>query len=107
MPSKLCAILDPSRSCAWTNRSPPLSPLNSVATASHGMGDDARLPGAARAARTFMPAKGLFRFTMASNIRPLYLLRGVPGFGDGFAIILLPAYLSAVGYSPAEIGIVA
>jgi MFS family permease len=54
-----------------------------------------------------MPAKGLFRFTMASNIRLLYLARGVRGFGDGFAVIILPAYLSAIGYSPAEIGIVA
>ena len=29
------------------------------------------------------------------------------GFGDGFAIIMLPAYLSAIGYAPVEIGIVA
>ena len=29
------------------------------------------------------------------------------GFGDGFAIIILPAYLTAVGYTPAEIGMVA
>jgi len=37
----------------------------------------------------------------------LYAARGVRGFGDGFAIIILPAYLSAIGFSPAEIGIVA
>ena len=29
------------------------------------------------------------------------------GFGDGFAIIILPAYLSAIGYGPVEIGLVA
>jgi MFS family permease len=37
----------------------------------------------------------------------LYAARGVRGFGDGFAIIILPAYLSAIGFSPAKIGIVA
>ena len=29
------------------------------------------------------------------------------GFGDGFAIIILPAYLSAIGFTPVDIGIVA
>jgi MFS family permease len=33
--------------------------------------------------------------------------RGVRGFGDGFAIILLPAYLSAIGFDAIEIGLVA
>jgi MFS family permease len=37
----------------------------------------------------------------------LYAARGVRGFGDGFAVIILPAYLSAIGLSPAQIGIVA
>jgi MFS family permease len=37
----------------------------------------------------------------------LYAARGVRGFGDGFAVIILPAYLSAIGLSPVEIGIVA
>jgi MFS family permease len=37
----------------------------------------------------------------------LYAARALRGFGDGFAIILLPVYLSALGYGPAEIGIVA
>jgi MFS family permease len=37
----------------------------------------------------------------------LYAARGVRGFGDGFAIIILPAYLSAIGFNPAEIGSVA
>ena len=37
----------------------------------------------------------------------LYAARGVRGFGDGFAIIILPAYLSAIGYGPVQIGFVA
>jgi MFS family permease len=35
----------------------------------------------------------------------LYAARGLRGFGDGFAIILLPAYLSALGFGAADIGI--
>lgn len=42
-----------------------------------------------------------------SNVLLLYAARGVRGFGDGFAIIILPAYLSAIGYDPVQIGIVA
>ena len=42
-----------------------------------------------------------------SNIALLYAARGVRGFGDGFAIIILPAYLTAIGYDPAQIGLVA
>src|SRR5664279_1328247 len=37
----------------------------------------------------------------------LFTARGVRGFGDGFAIIILPAYLSAIGFGPAEIGLIA
>jgi MFS family permease len=40
------------------------------------------------------------------DILLLYIARGVRGFGDGFAIIILPAYLSAIGLSPGQIGIV-
>jgi MFS family permease len=36
----------------------------------------------------------------------LYAARGVRGFGDGFAIIVLPAYLSATGLSTGQIGFV-
>jgi len=36
----------------------------------------------------------------------LYVARGLRGFGDGFAVILLPAYLSAIGFSTGEIGII-
>lgn len=41
-----------------------------------------------------------------SNVFPLYAARGVRGFGDGFATIILPAYLTAIGYEPIQIGIV-
>lgn len=37
----------------------------------------------------------------------LYAARGVRGFADGFAVIILPAYLSAIGLNAVEIGIVA
>ena len=42
-----------------------------------------------------------------SDTALLYAARGVRGFGDGFAIIILPAYLTAIGYDPAQIGLVA
>src|SRR5438874_9602439 len=42
-----------------------------------------------------------------SNIVRLYAARAVRGFGDGFAAIVLPAYLSEIGYTPLQIGIVA
>ena len=42
-----------------------------------------------------------------SNVRLLYAARGIRGFGDGFAIIILPAYLSAIGMNPVQIGVVA
>jgi MFS family permease len=41
------------------------------------------------------------------DIFVLFAARGVRGFGDGFAIIILPAYLSAIGFSPGQIGVVA
>src|SRR2546430_7138236 len=42
-----------------------------------------------------------------SNVVRLYAARAVRGFGDGFAAIVLPAYLSEIGYTPLQIGIVA
>src|SRR5262249_37451053 len=42
-----------------------------------------------------------------SELGLLYAARGVRGFADGFAIIILPAYLSAIGFSPVQIGLVA
>jgi len=40
------------------------------------------------------------------DVALLYIARGVRGFGDGFGIILLPAYLSAIGFSSGQIGII-
>jgi MFS family permease len=40
------------------------------------------------------------------DIALLYIARGVRGLGDGFAIIILPAYLSAIGFNAGQIGIV-
>jgi MFS family permease len=45
--------------------------------------------------------------TTPSNIVLLYAARALRGFGDGFAIIILPAYLTAIGYDPVQIGFVA
>ena len=41
------------------------------------------------------------------DIRLLLIARGIRGFGDGFAAIVLPAYWSAIGFGTVEIGIVA
>ena len=37
----------------------------------------------------------------------LYAARALRGFGDGFAIIILPAYMTALGYDAIAVGIVA
>jgi MFS family permease len=42
-----------------------------------------------------------------SLIPLLYVARGLRGFGDGFAIIVLPAYMTALGFNAAAIGLVA
>jgi MFS family permease len=42
-----------------------------------------------------------------SNLLPLYIARALRGFGDGFAVIVLPVYLAAIGFDPAQIGLVA
>jgi MFS family permease len=41
------------------------------------------------------------------QIRCLYAARAARGFGDGFAAIILPAYLIEIGFGPFEIGVVA
>src|ERR1700750_3415756 len=58
------------------------------------------------------PGRGLLDrripgMTTSRNILLLYAARGLRGFGDGFAVIILPAYLTAIGYDPVQIGIVA
>jgi MFS family permease len=40
-------------------------------------------------------------------IRALLAARAVRDFGDGFVAILLPVYLTALGFSPVEVGLVA
>ena len=43
---------------------------------------------------------------MPSDVQTLYFARSLRGLGDGFATIILPAYLTAIGYDPIAIGIV-
>jgi MFS family permease len=42
-----------------------------------------------------------------SNLLLLYAARALRGFGDGFAAIVLPVYLSAIGFDATQIGFVA
>ncbi len=44
--------------------------------------------------------------TMPSNVLLLYVARGVRGIGDGFATIVLPAYLTTISYDFVQIGVV-
>ena len=37
----------------------------------------------------------------------LYIARAARNFGDGFAVIVLPAYLAAIGFESQQIGLVA
>ncbi|MEH2502009.1 MFS family permease [Bradyrhizobium sp. AZCC 1578] len=45
--------------------------------------------------------------TGAALIKLLYVARGLRGFGDGFAIIILLAYMTALGYDAIAVGIIA
>jgi MFS family permease len=51
--------------------------------------------------------KQQIRTVPTSSVGLLYAARGMRGFGDGFAIIVLPAYLTAIGYGSVQIGVVA
>src|SRR5437660_10879378 len=42
-----------------------------------------------------------------ADIVNLYAARAARGFGDGFAAIILPAYLLEIGFNPFQIGLVA
>jgi MFS family permease len=44
---------------------------------------------------------------LRSDVHYLYAARALRGFGDGFAVIILPVYLLAIGLSPQQVGIVA
>jgi MFS family permease len=43
----------------------------------------------------------------SGHVAVLLAARGLRGFGDGFASLVLPAYLSAIGFGTVQIGIVA
>src|SRR5260370_34588509 len=45
--------------------------------------------------------------TGTTLIALLYLARALRGFGDGFAIIVLPAYMTALGFDAVAVGLVA
>jgi MFS family permease len=45
--------------------------------------------------------------TATAGTRRLYAARALRGFGDGFAIIIPPAYLTALGHDAAAVGVVA
>src|SRR5215212_438229 len=57
--------------------------------------------------RIFFSTKAARQMKAPRDILYLYVARALRGFGDGFAIIILPVYLSAIGLSPQEIGLVA
>src|SRR5437588_8816589 len=42
-----------------------------------------------------------------SDVVYLYAARAARGFGDGFAAIILPAYLIEIGFNPLQVGVVA
>ena len=42
-----------------------------------------------------------------ADVVNLYAARAARGFGDGFAAIILPAYLLEIGFDPFQIGLVA
>jgi MFS family permease len=59
--------------------------------------------------------EGTSNFQQTGSSRParlsliplLYVARGLRGFGDGFAILVLPAYMTALGFDAAAVGLVA
>lgn len=54
-----------------------------------------------------MPVPRMAKSSMTKSILLLYAARAARGFGDGFAIILLPAYLEIIGFNSIAIGFVA
>ena len=48
-----------------------------------------------------------FSVKRQSDVFYLYAARAARGFGDGFAAIILPAYLIEIGFNPFQIGLVA
>jgi MFS family permease len=47
------------------------------------------------------------RFSSSNEAFYVYCARAARGFGDGFAVIILPAYLTEIGFDPFRVGIIA
>lgn len=47
------------------------------------------------------------RFSSSNELFYVYAARAARGFGDGFAVIILPAYLTEIGFDPFRVGIIA
>jgi MFS family permease len=47
------------------------------------------------------------RFSSSNEAFYVYAARAVRGFGDGFAVIILPAYLTEIGFDPFRVGVIA
>jgi MFS family permease len=47
------------------------------------------------------------RQPVVTQVSILYVARGLRGFGDGFAIIILPAYMTALGFDAVAVGVIA
>jgi MFS family permease len=47
------------------------------------------------------------RFSSSNEVFYVYAARAVRGFGDGFAVIILPAYLTEIGFDPFRVGVIA
>src|SRR5262245_11738899 len=66
-----------------------------------------RLAPRSQALSRSVPGRDMFGNSTSRTTTLLYAARGVRGFGDGFAIIILPAYLSAIGFDAVWVGVVA
>src|SRR3954449_8365086 len=53
------------------------------------------------------PSRESLAMKAASEVFYLYAARAARGFGDGFAAIILPAYLIEIGFNPFQVGVVA
>ncbi|MFZ2142964.1 MAG: MFS transporter, partial [Xanthobacteraceae bacterium] len=47
------------------------------------------------------------RFSSSNEVFYVYAARAARGFGDGFAVIILPAYLTEIGFNSFRVGIIA
>src|SRR5215813_7787243 len=85
----------------WTSSAPAApSAFRSISSAGRGENDAHRDHGGLASAFAS-------RRNRKSAPRPRAALRAARNFGDGFAVIILPAYLAAIGFDAGAIGIVA